>query len=322
MKVHLVGDAGRQAERLRGLLGEGIEVATLPVEAGFSPRFDNAIAPEDIVVALRFQRAQPAPKFSMLHVPGAGLDGVTLETLSPETAVCNVFEHEGPIGEFVLWALLNWEIRPEALRFSADTWSERFRSRQPHGEIQGKSIGIIGFGRIGRAIAARVKACGLRIVALDRSLDDARELVDTIVPRGDLPGLLAQSDYIVLAAPLTDETRGMMNAAAFAAMRKTAVLINVARAELADEQALYEALRDKRIAGAYLDVWYAYPKSADDRVAPSRFPFLDLPNVIATPHSSAWTAALPGRRYRIIADNIKRRISGQPLVNQVREAKA
>jgi phosphoglycerate dehydrogenase-like enzyme len=322
MKVHLVGDAARQAERLRSLLGDGVEIASLPVEAGHSPRFDNSIAPEDIVVALRFQRSQPAPPFALLHVPGAGLDGITFDTLSAKTAVCNVFEHEAPIGEYVLWAMLNWEIRPDAMRFTAETWSERFRARPPHGEILGKRIGIVGFGRIGRAIAVRAKACGLGIVALDRSLGDARALVDTVVPRSDLKALLSASDYVVLAAPLSDETRGMMNANALAAMKKTAVLINVARAELADEQALYEALRDQTIAGAYLDVWYAYPKSGEDRVAPSRFPFLDLPNVIATPHSSAWTAALPARRYRIIADNIKRHLAGQPLVNQVRESKA
>jgi phosphoglycerate dehydrogenase-like enzyme len=322
MKVHLVGDAGRQAERLRGLLGGGVEIVPLPVEAAYSPRFDNSIAPEDVVVALRFQRAQAAPRFSLLHVPGAGLDGITFDTLSPETAVCNVFEHEAPIAEFVLWAMLNWEIRPDALRFTAETWSDRFRARQPHGEIMGKSIGIVGFGRIGRAIAVRAKACGLRVVALDRSLGESRSLVDTIVPRDDLPALLAASDYVVLAAPLTDETRGLMNAKTFATMKKTGVFINVSRAELAEEQALYEALRDKTIGGAYLDVWYAYPKSADEQVAPSRFPFLDLPNVIATPHSSAWTTALPGRRYQIIADNIKRHLAGQPLVNQVRAPKA
>lgn len=322
MKVHLVGDAGRQAERLKGLLGDGYDIVTLPVEAAYSPRFDNSIAPEDVVVALRFQRAQSAPRFSLLHVPGAGLDGITFETLAPETAVCNVFEHEAPIAEFVLWAMLNWEIRPDTLRFTAETWSDRFRARQPHGEILGRSIGIVGFGRIGRAIATRAKACGMRVVALDRSLGDARALVDTVVPRADLAALLGQSDYVVLAAPLTDETRGLMNAKTFAAMKTSGVFINVSRAELADEQALFDALRDKTIAGAYLDVWYAYPKSADEHVAPSRFPFLDLPNVIATPHSSAWTSALPGRRYAIIADNIKRHRAGQALTNQVRAPRA
>jgi phosphoglycerate dehydrogenase-like enzyme len=157
----------------------------------------------------------------------------------------------------------------------------------------------------------------MQIVALDRSLGDARTLVDVVAPRDDLPALLALSDYVVLAAPLTDETRGLINAEALSAMKSTSVLINVSRAELVDEEALYNALRSERIAGAYLDVWYSYPKTADERVAPSRFPFLDLPTVIATPHSSAWTTALPGRRYRIIAENIKRHVAGKPLLNQV-----
>jgi phosphoglycerate dehydrogenase-like enzyme len=304
------------------LLGDGFEILTLPGEASYTPRFDNAIGPEDIVVALRFQRTSAAPRFSLLHVPGAGLDGITFDTLAPETAVCNVFEHETAIAEFVLWAMLDWEIRPATLRFSPDSWSDRFRSRQPHGEIAGKTIGIVGFGRIGRAIAVRARACGLSVVALDRSLHEARALVDVVVPRDDLESLLRQSDFVVLAAPLTAETRGLMNVATLSAMKSTGVLINVARAELADEQHLYEALRDRTIAGAYLDVWYAYPKSADEHVAPSRFPFFDLPNVIATPHSSAWTTALPERRYAVIADNIRRHRAGQSLVNLVRAARA
>jgi phosphoglycerate dehydrogenase-like enzyme len=322
MKVHLVGDAGKQAARLRDLLGGEIEVDTLPVEAASSSLFDSSIALEDVVVSLRFTRAERAPPFALLHVTGAGLDGINFDALAPETAVCNVFEHESPIAEFVLWAMLNWEIRPESMRFTADTWSDRFRARPPHGEILRKSVGIIGFGRIGRAIAARAKAFGMQIVTLDRSLGDARPLVDVVVPRNDLPALLTLSDYVVLAAPLTEETRGLININALSAMKSTSVLINVSRAELVDEEALYNALRTEKIAGAYLDVWYSYPKTAEERVAPSRFPFLDLPTVIATPHSSAWTTALPGRRYQIIAENIKRHAAGKPLLNQVRARSA
>lgn len=322
MRVFLLGDAGRQAARLSAMLGGGIEVVALPREATASADRDGDIGPSDVVVSLRFSRpGTTAPRFALLQVPGAGLDGIDFDCLHPATAVCNVFEHEGPIAEYVLWALLERELRPERMRFTAETWSDVYRARPPHGELGGRTIGILGFGRIGRAIAVRARAFGMRVATLDRSLPADEPLVDLRVPRDDLDALLRESDYLVLCAPLTDATRGMIGAAQLAAMKRDAVLVNVSRAELVDEDALHRALADGTLGGAVLDVWYAYPKGTDDRVAPSRRPLLELPTVLATAHSSAWTHALPERRYRVIADNILRLRDGRPLVNEVRAAR-
>jgi phosphoglycerate dehydrogenase-like enzyme len=321
VKIHLVGEAAQQAERLKAMLDGAFDISSLPREAASSPRFDDRIGPDDVVVSLRFTRAGHAsPPFALLHVPGAGLDGIDFASLAARTAVCNVFEHEAPIAEYVLWAMLHWEIRPDRMRFMAQTWSDTYRSRSPHGELMGKTVGIFGFGRIGRAIAVRARAFGMRVATLDRSLGGAKELVDLAVPAHDLPKLLHASDYLVLCAPLSAETNGIFGEAELAAMKSSAVLINVSRAELVREADLFAALRDGVIAGACLDVWYAYPTGAEDQVAPSRLPFLDLPNVVGTPHSSAWTTALPERRYRVIAENIRRCRDGLPLLNQVRAA--
>jgi phosphoglycerate dehydrogenase-like enzyme len=316
VKVVLIGDAARQQDVLAPLI-PGVAIVTLPREATALAAFDSRIAPDDVVVSIRLKRPDGAPPFALLHVPGAGLDGIDLPALQPGCRVCNVFEHEIPIAEYVLHAMLGWEIRPEAMRFMAQGWGEAHRNRKPHGELAGKTLGIIGFGRIGRAIAERARAFGMRIATLDRSLSDFAALVDERIPTGQLDRLLAVSDYVVLACPLTESTRGLINAAELAAMRPSAVLINVSRAEIADEAALYDALAKQRIGGAILDVWYHYPAGAEDSPQPSAFPFIDLPNVVATPHSSAWTTALPGRRYRIIAENICRLRAGEPLLNQV-----
>src|SRR5690606_25070857 len=123
-----------------------------------------------------------------------------------------------------------------------------------------------------------------------------------------------------VCCPLTGETRAMSGADELAAMKPSAVIINVARAEIIEERALFEALDQGRVAGAYLDVWYRYPAGADDTVAPSEFPFHRMPNVVCTPHSSAWTTNLPGRRYTMIAQNIQRYRRGEPLRNVVRAA--
>jgi len=322
MKVFLLGDAGRQAQRLTDLLGDGFAVETLPREATVSERWDAAIGPNDAVVSLRFSRpGAVAPRFALLHVPGAGLDGIDLTCLDPGTAVCNVYEHEGPIAEYVLWAMLSHELCPERMAFTASNWSDVYRSRPPHGELAGRTVGIFGFGRIGRAIAIRARAFGMRVAVIDPFVGDLAPLFDLRVPSDDLPALLRESDYVVLAAPLDDSSRGRFGKTEFAAMKRDAVLINVSRAELVQEEALYRALSEGAIGGAVLDVWYGYPKGSDDHVAPSTQPLLELPNVVATPHSSAWTRALPARRYAVIADNLKRLRDGRPLVNEVRPAR-
>lgn len=316
MKVILIGDAGRQKDVLASLL-PGQEIVVLPREASGSALFDAEIGPDDVIVSLRFSREGSMPPFALLHVPGAGLDGIDLPAVPAGCRVCNVYEHEGPIAEYILLQMLAWEIRPDAMRFTADSWGQAHRNRKPHSELAGKTLAIVGFGRIGRAVAERARAFGVRIAALDRSLGSHAGWVDDRVPQGQLPRLLGLADYVVLACPLTEATRGLIGTAELAAMKTTGVLINVSRAEIVDEPALYEALSQERIGGAILDVWYRYPAGTDDNPPPATFPFLDLPNVVATAHSSAWTSALPGRRYRFIADNIRRLAAGEPLLNQV-----
>lgn len=321
MKVFMIGEAANHKDKLGAYLTTPCEIIPLPREAAHSPDFDSAITTDDVVVSLRFSRNDGSvPDFRLLHVPGAGLDGVDMASLPSGASLCNVFEHEIPIAEFVMAAMLNWEIRPDALRgsFATDTWSDVYRARVPHGEIHGLTLGLIGFGRIGRTIARRAAAFGMRILAMDQFAADPDGLAEAILPPDRLPEMLAQSDFVVIACPLTDGTRGLIGAAELAAMKPTGVLINVSRAPIADEEALYGALQHRTIGGAVLDVWYGYPAGADDRVAPARFRFEDLPNAVCTPHSSAWTTRLPERRYAFIARNIDRLIAGEPLLNLVR----
>lgn len=321
MKVFMIGEAANHKDKLAAFLTTPCDIIPLPREAAHSPKFDSAVTGDDVVVSLRFSRHDgPAPDFRLLHVPGAGLDGIDMASLPSGASLCNVFEHEIPIAEFVMSAMLNWEIRPDALRgsFATETWSDVYRARVPHGEIHGLTLGLIGFGRIGRTIAQRAAAFGMRILAVDQFAADPDGLAEAILPPDRLPDMLAQSDYVAIACPLTSETRGLIGAAELAAMKPTGVLVNVSRAPIVDEEALYDALRRQAIGGAVLDVWYGYPAGADDRVAPSRFRFEDLPNAVCTPHSSAWTTRLPERRYAFIARNIDRLTAGEPLLNLVR----
>lgn len=318
MKVILVGEAAEHEADLRPHLERPLDVVALPADAAADTAHDDVIASDDVVVSLRWRRrADQAPPLRLLHVPGAGLDGIDLAALRPETTVANVFEHETPIAEFVLARLLEWQIRAGELQssFDPDRWSRLYRHRVAHGELSGAALGLIGYGRIGRAIAARAAAFGMRVTAID---DHARpDAAATVRPTEDLPELLAGNDFVVVACPLTEQTTGMLDAAALARMPRHAVLVNISRAPVVDEAALYEALRDNRIGGAILDVWYRYP-AAGESVSPATHPFWDLPNAWCTPHSSAWTNQLPARRYAVIADNVNRLATGRALRNVVR----
>ncbi|MFL9914139.1 2-hydroxyacid dehydrogenase [Paraburkholderia fungorum] len=321
MKVFMIGEAANHIDKLAPHVPSEFELVPLPREAAYSAAYDAQIGPQDCVVSLRLSRRGTAlPRFRMLHVPGAGLDGIEMESLPPECVVCNVFEHEIPIAEFVMLAMLEWQVRLRSLssEFTAERWSEIYRQRRPHGELYGKVFGLVGLGRIGRAVARLARAFGMQVLALDKYAGAIEGVVDRLLAPEEFPELLAQADFIGITCPLTAETRNLFDADAFARMKRSAVLINVSRAEIANEQALYAALSEQRIGGAVLDVWYRYPANETETVAPSNRPFHTLPNVIATPHSSAWTTDLPYRRYAVIGKNLTSLARGEPLLNVVR----
>jgi phosphoglycerate dehydrogenase-like enzyme len=315
----MIGEAANHIDKLARHVPRDVELVALPRDAGESAAYDAQIGADDVVVSLKFARRDaPSPRFRMLHVPGAGLDGIDVGSLSPGCVVCNVFEHEIPIAEFVMLGMLEWQIGLRAMSadFTPQSWSQIYRNRVPHGELHGKVLGLIGFGRIGQEIARRAKAFGMSVIAMGRTVRDHGGLIDRFVTPERFGELLAAADFVCISCPLNEQSRGLFDSEALARMKNSAVLINVSRAQIVDEDALYAALKDRRIAGAVMDVWYRYPAN-DDEVLPSHAPFHALPNVVATPHSSAWTTDLPLRRYAVIGQNITSLIEGRPLVNEV-----
>jgi phosphoglycerate dehydrogenase-like enzyme len=331
VKILMIGEAADHADDLRrGLDGE-FDIVALPADAASSAAHDAVLEPDDVVVSLRWSRPDDRiPAFRLLHVPGAGLDRIDMSALAPETVVANVFEHEIPIAEFVMARLLEWQIRAAAMQeaFTPSAWPQLYRHRTPHGELHGRTLGIVGYGRIGQAIATRAAAFGMRVRAVDDRVTGTGPAPDgnaELVPSAQLADVVAGCDIVVLACPLTRTTEGLVDDALLRRMPAHAVLVNISRAEIVEEAALYSALRDGRIGGAILDVWYCYPTPAQDDAAhddpaPAAHPFWELPNAWCTPHSSAWTHRLPRRRYAVIAENVNRLVSGEPLRNVVRAA--
>ena len=273
------------------------------------------------MVAMRWGAGGPAaPDLKLLQLPGAGLDGIDFSALPPRCQVCNVYEHETGIAEYVMLAMLQWCIRLGDLdtTFRRGDGSPSVIMLGPtHGELAGRTVGILGLGHIGGAVARRAKAFDMRVLAITRRPPEDAGSVNAVHPVERLDEALPECDFLVIACPLTPATKGLLDRGRLAMMKPSAVLINVARAAIVVEDDLYAALKDGIIGGAVLDVWYRYPEPGGDSAAPSRHPFAELDNVYMTPHASGWTDGLQERRWTVIADNMDRLAQGRPLRNRV-----
>jgi phosphoglycerate dehydrogenase-like enzyme len=178
-------------------------------------------------------------------------------------------------------------------------------------------VGIVGYGDIGRAVASRVRPMGMRVLAVKRSgplLYNMDPLVSRIYKPDALEEMLPQCDYVVVSAPLTPETRGMIGDAAFEAMKPEAVVINVGRGPVIDEPAMVRALSKGRIKGAALDVF-------DNEPLPEGHPFYSLPNVLLSPHCADHTPDWMDRAMQFFIDQFERFRKGEPLMNIVDKAR-
>jgi phosphoglycerate dehydrogenase-like enzyme len=301
------------------LQGGGDDIALLP-DTLDAPGERETYAAAEVVIGTRFDATLPRPEgLRLFHVPGAGFDAVDLNALPAATVVCNCFGHEDAIAEYVMAALLRrcvpLDDADRRLRRGDWAWWAGDVARV-HGEIHGQAIGLLGFGHIGQAVARRAKAFGMRVHVANRSpVQDA--LVDKAQRLDDLPEFCRALDVLVVTVPLLPQTTGLVGAAEIAALPPGALLVNVARGPVVDEQALYDALAARRIEAA-IDTWYRYPNAADPAPLPSRLPFHALPNLLMTPHMSGWTGGTIRRRQRSMADNILRLARGEACRDQVR----
>jgi phosphoglycerate dehydrogenase-like enzyme len=213
------------------------------------------------------------------------------------------------LGEFGIASILYFakDLRRMVRNQEAARW-EQFDVEM----ITGKTLGIVGYGEIGRATAVRAKALGLNIHAIRRrpELSGSDPVVDRSFAIADRAAMLAGCDYVLLAAPLTEETRGLIGAAELAAMKSSAVLINLGRGPVVDEAALITALSSGQIRGAALDVFDVEPLPADH-------PFWKMENVLISPHCADHTATWTDEAIQFFVDNCNRFLKGEPLENLV-----
>ncbi len=321
MNVLLNGPvACRGADFIRRHFGDTVSVSEIVGGEDDAERRER-FAAADVLVTVDFDADLPAaPKLKLIHLPASGLDQIDLAALPAGCRLCNTFEHDIGVSEYVMAAMLHFtvDLDRRSDRFKSGSWRDTpqlFGAFRP--ELAGKTLGCIGYGTIGRAVARRAQAFGMRIMAITRRPRPVDPDPDWIGGFGLAEALIEAADFVLVACPLNDQTRGLLGPRYLGAMQSTAVLINVARGPIVDEDVLFEALKSKKIAGAALDTWYHYPSPGDTDVRPSRHPFETLDNVIMTPHCSGWTEGLMARRFAVIIDNIERLRDGRKLVNQV-----
>jgi phosphoglycerate dehydrogenase-like enzyme len=324
MKVSFVGNFGARPEVAKTILSKVTEKIepTILFDLGDTQRLIPALAEAEIVVSHVWKNDFPeAPNLKLLQSPAAGLDLIDLPSLRRGVTVCNVDGHEQAIAEYCLMTMLALSHKlidiANAFR-DRSSWSGGGAGGGPlHGEILGKTVGIVGYGKIGRETAKRAAAFGCTVIAANRSPIADKGDASEIYPLAELDRMLPRCDIVVIAAGLGPETRHLINAERLTLMKPTALLINIGRAAIADEEALYAALRDGKIGGAALDVWWRYPNPAEPDARPSNFPFHELPNVLMTPHCSSATDGARDRRLSGVAHNIDSFVRGADLRNVV-----
>ncbi len=318
--LFLGGLAARVAPLILGKMTEKVD-HTILADLADMQRLIPALAEAEIVVGHIWRKEFPeASRLRLLQAATAGIDLIDVPALPSGIAICNVFGHEPAIAEYVLATTLALTLRlfSTASEFRAGSWvGHQPAGGSPHGEIFGKTIGIVGYGRIGREVASRAAAFGCKVVAANRSPVTDRGAASQIYPLAELDRMLPQCDMLVVAAGLGPETRGLIDARRLSLMRPTALLINIGRAAIVEEEALYRALSGNRLGGAALDVWWRHWDPAHPDRRPSRYPFEDLPNVLMTPHCSGFTEGTAERRWGQLAGNLDRFIRGEELANIV-----
>ncbi|SFR43663.1 D-2-hydroxyacid dehydrogenase [Litoreibacter janthinus] len=217
------------------------------------------------------------------------------------------------LAEHALFFMLSLAYRSKDLFEAQRKSSWEKAGRQHLRSLYKQSVGIVGLGHIGKALAVRCDAMGMHVLGYRRSDEAAPQGVHELYSqvRGDsLKSMLAQCDYVVLAVPLTNESHNMIGAEELAQMKPTAHLVNVARGAVVDEPALIHALQTGQIAGAGLDVFVTEP-------LPAESPFWQMPNVIVTPHTSAREPDRDDRAVDLIAENHRRFLAGEQLLNEL-----
>lgn len=281
-------------------------------------RLFDELPDTDILLAwaVRPEQIAAAKKLKWIHTGMAGLNWLLIPEVVNSDIIVSSSKgvHAIPIAEHTIAVMLAFS-RRLADCFEAQQrgiWNRReiWEKTPSFDELYGKTIGIFGLGTLGSEIARRTHAFGMRVVGFKRNPEAKPDRVDAVYPQAMLDEILPSLDYLVIAAPLTAETKHAIGKKQFDRMKRSAFLVNIARGDIVDQDAMIEALNTGRIAGAGLDVFVPDP-------LPNGHPLFSTKNVILTPHTSGVSDMLWRRVMDIFVENIRRFMDGRELINQV-----
>ncbi len=285
-------------------------------------RLTEEICDADVLLgwSLRPEQFAAARRLRWIHSPAAAVHQLMFpELVASDVVLTNARDVHGPVvAEHALALLLALaKCLPAAVRYQQSrTWGQQaiWEERPRPCEVMGATLVLVGMGSIGREIVPRAVALGMRVVAVREHPDRGAGGAHTVHGPDQLDAVLAEADFVIIAAPLTPSTRGLFDAARLTRMKSDAYLINVSRGPIVDEAALAEALRSQSIAGAALDVFSTEPLQQDS-------PLWGLDNLLITPHTAAVTEKLWERHYALIHENLRRYLAGEPLLSVVDKRK-
>jgi phosphoglycerate dehydrogenase-like enzyme len=257
----------------------------------------------------------------MIQTFGAGIDRVDLAAVRErgDIILCNNHVNSAEVAEYAISLLfaVAKNIIPSDRELRAGNWVHRWGGPVPNLEIRGKKVLIIGLGHIGADIAKRLKSFQVKITAATRSGTSSNDdLVDQVVSTDEVQPHVEDSDFVILSLPLTEESTGLVNREFLSWMKPTSILVNISRAQIIDELALYNALKEKRIHGAGIDVWWRYPTEwRGTAIPPADVPFHELDNIVISPHRAAYSEHIERELFLFAGKNILRFIRGEPPLN-------
>ena len=285
----------------------------LAPEEGADVELDSLLREAEVIYGLRFPQniLERAPRLKWVQTSSAGVDTLLDTKLWQSDVILTTTSgiHVIPMREHVLGMMLMF-VRHAPIYFvnkQRKVWKQDLPD-----QLCGKTLGVVGLGKVGEGIARAAKAFDMRVVATRRHVteQETSAAVDTLYPADKLLEMLGESDFVVVTVALTKETQKLIGERELRAMKPTAYIINIARGSVIDEAALTKALKEKWIAGAGLDVFEKEP-------LPQNSELWTLPNVIITPHVAGLMPDYNARAMEVFCENLRRYLAGQPLLNVI-----
>ncbi len=304
----------REEKKLKSLVKTGIKIVVPKTKNEIEKQVKNA----DVLIADAVEPAllKKATKIKCVLVPFSGAPLALLETMSkfPKIKLYTTKANSEIVAEFGFTLLLC--LAKKIMQYDKALRRGKWETEEVS-LLKSKTIGILGLGAIGQNIARIAKCFNMKVIGISKEgkiSSQCKKFWDFAGSKKDLRKILKKSDYVVICLPLTNETSGLIGTQEINLMKSTAYLINIARGEIIKEKDLYQALKNKRIAGAAIDVWYNYP-GEKTKTFPSKYPFHKLDNVVITPHSAYKCKEYSNLKMKKITENLNRLYIGKQPKN-------